>query len=97
MIIVICYLIQNYTLTLHQDNKKSFHMVFGTTTFKCDECGNKFIAPAAEWCATCFIAPMPCPKCGSMHTYPAGLSNLGGVFGPNPVYRKIWESIDKKK
>ena len=72
-------------------------MVFVTTTFKCDECGNKFIASAAEWCATCFIAPMPCPKCGSMHTYPAGLSNLGGVFGPNPVYRKIWESVDKKK
>ena len=42
-------------------------MVFGTTTFKCDNCGNKFIAPAAEWCATCFIAPMPCPKCGSKY------------------------------
>jgi len=23
-------------------------MVFGTTTFKCDECGNKFIGMAAE-------------------------------------------------
>lgn len=32
-------------------------MVFGTTTFKCDNCGNKFIALAAGWCATCFIPP----------------------------------------
>lgn len=70
-------------------------MIFGTTTFKCDNCGNKFIAPAAEWHATCFFAPMPCTKCGSMHTYHVGLNNFLGIFGPNPVYRKIWESIEK--
>lgn len=70
-------------------------MVFGTAKFKCDECGECFVSTAMEWNATVFLAPMPCPKCGSMHTYPAGLTNLGGVFGPNPVYRKIWESIDK--
>ena len=63
MIIVIVYLIQYYTLSLYQDNNNFFHMVFGTTTFKCDNCCNKFVAPAAEWCATCFIAPMPCPSC----------------------------------
>lgn len=72
-------------------------MIFGTTTFKCDNCGNKFIALAAEWHATCFFAPMPCTKCGSMHTYPIGLNNFLGIFGPNPVYRKIWESIEKNK
>lgn len=70
-------------------------MVFGTAKFKCDECGERFVSTAMEWNATVFLAPMPCPKCGSMHTYPAGQTNLGGVFGPNPVYRKIWESIDK--
>ena len=65
--------------------------------FKCDECGNKFKAPAAEWCATCYIAPAPCTKCGSMHTYPIGLGNLGGILGPKPVYHKIWESMDKNE
>ena len=34
-----------------------------------------------------------CPKCGSMHTYPAGVSNLGGLFGPG-FYKKIWDSQD---
>lgn len=68
-------------------------MMLGTTTFKCDECGNRFIGFAAEWRATRFIAPVRCPKCGSMHTYPAGLGNLGGIFGPG-FYRKIWDSQD---
>ena len=72
-------------------------MIFGyKCAFKCDECGNRFMAPAAELCATCFLTPMPCTKCGSMHTYPAGLWNLRGVFGPGP-YRAIWEFIDKNK
>lgn len=68
-------------------------MVFGTTTFKCDECGNRFVAPAAEWCATVYIAPAKCPKCGSMHTYPVEISNLGGLFGSG-FYKKIWDSQD---
>ena len=72
-------------------------MVFGISFFKCDECGNKFKAPAAEWCVTCYIAPAPCTKCGSMHTYPIGLGNLGGILGPKPVYHKIWESMDKNE
>ena len=70
-------------------------MVFGTTTFKCDECGNKFIGMAAEWNATALIAPMRCTKCGSMHTYPAGFWNPSGLFGPG-IYNKIWESQDSK-
>lgn len=69
-------------------------MVFGTTTFKCDECGNKFVAPAAELNATVFLIPMPCPKCGSRHTYPVGASNLGGLFG-HGIYKKIWSHMDK--
>lgn len=68
-------------------------MIFGKTTFKCDECGKRFMAPAAEWCATGYIAPAKCPKCGSMHTYPAGIRNLCGLFGPG-FYKKIWESQD---
>lgn len=70
-------------------------MVFGTATFKCDECGNQFESLAAEWMATCFLTPMPCPKCGSRHTYPAGFANLGGIFGPG-IYKEIWETMDKK-
>lgn len=74
------------------------YMVFGYKwTFKCDECGNRFTAPAVEWGATCFLTPMPCTKCGSRHTYPAGLLNLGGIFGPSSMYRSIWEYIDKNK
>lgn len=71
-------------------------MVFGTTTFKCDECGNRFVGPAAEWCATVYIAPVRCSMCGSMHTYPAGIGNFGGIFGPG-FYKKIWDSMDSKE
>ena len=66
-------------------------MVFGTTTFKCDECGNQFVAMAAEWRATCFLIPMQCPQCGSCHTIPAG----NEIF--RPIYKKIWENGDKSK
>lgn len=70
-------------------------MVFGTTTFKCDDCGHKFIGPATEWCATACIAPVKCPKCGSMHTYPAGWRNpMTSVFGPG-FYPKIWKHYDE--
>lgn len=65
-------------------------MILGTTTFKCDNCGERFKGVAAEWNATAYIAPVRCPKCGSMHTYPA---NLGGVFGPPPTYMTIWNII----
>lgn len=69
-------------------------MIFGISRFKCDICGDKFMALAAEWNATAFIAPMQCPNCGSFHTYPANLINLGGVLGPSLIYRKIWKLYD---
>lgn len=72
-------------------------MVFGTAKFKCDNCGKTFVSTAMEWNATFFLTPMPCPKCVSLHTYPIGFENLGGLLGPNPVYRKIWKSMDKNK
>lgn len=72
-------------------------MISGITRFKCDRCGKKFMAFAAEWNATAFIAPMPCPNCGSIHTYPANLMNLGGILGPGPIYRKIWQLCDNEK
>lgn len=69
-------------------------MVFGTTTFKCDDCGHKFVGMAAEWCATSYIEPVKCPKCGSMHTYPSGWRNpIGQLFGPG-FYRQIWKCND---
>lgn len=72
-------------------------MLWGITILKCDECGNRFVSPKAEWCCTCLIAPMPCPKCRSMHTYPAGLSQFGGIFGPRSSYRQLWEHLDKER
>lgn len=69
-------------------------MIWGFTYFKCDKCGNRFKSLAAEWNATAFIAPMPCPDCGSIHTYPANLINLGGILGPGLIYRKIWAGYD---
>lgn len=72
-------------------------MVFGTTTFKCDNCGERFEGIAAEWCATANIAPVKCPKCGSMHTYPIGIRNIMGILGPNSIYKKIWSTMDENK
>lgn len=68
-------------------------MVRGMTTFKCDDCGNKFVAIDAEWQATVYTAPQPCPSCKSMHTYPIGL--LRGLFGPG-YYRTIWKRNETK-
>lgn len=66
-------------------------MMFGfDTLFKCDDCQNEFFAPAMEWCATIFLAPMLCPQCGCCHTYPK--YSLGG----QRVYKKIWETMDSK-
>lgn len=66
-------------------------MIFGKGPFVCDDCGNKFIAFYAEWCATVAVAPCRCPACGSWHTYPP-IGILGKEF-----YKKIWESMDKKR
>lgn len=71
-------------------------MIFGVAYFKCDKCRKRFWSLAAEWLATAFIAPVRCPNCGSMHTYPVHLMNLGGILGPGPIYRKIWKLGDKE-
>lgn len=71
-------------------------MVFGTTTFKCNECGTRFVSTAMEWNATVFLAPMPCPKCGSVHTYPAGIGNFYGIFGAG-MYKLIWKQLDNRR
>ena len=70
-------------------------MVFGTAKFKCNNCGKRFISTAMEWNASKFLMPMPCPKCGSLHTYPFGINNFWGVTGPG-LYKKIWEINDKQ-
>ncbi len=72
-------------------------MLRGTTTFKCDDCGNRFTAMDIEWGATCFSCPMECTKCKSMHTYPAKHSIFGGLFWTPSAYKSIWESMEKDK
>lgn len=76
-------------------------MVFVTTRFRCNECGTRFVSTAMEWYATVFLAPMPCPKCGSLHTYSIGFTNLGGILGANPVCigksGKVWIRIRKSR
>lgn len=65
-------------------------MVRGIKKFKCDNCGHTFKDFDIEWCCSVFSAPCKCPKCGSFHTAPQGLF---GVI--NPIYRTVWESMDK--
>lgn len=79
-------------------------MYFGyEALFTCDACGNKFSAPACEWMASTIIAPMQCPKCGSMHTWPEPGEPLIDLFGfaertkkeKKKLYQKIWEGYDE--
>ena len=67
-------------------------MLLGKIKFKCTACGHKFEGMAAEYRATRYVHPMPCPKCGSKHTRPAGLMGLLDT----PVYKKIWSELDKE-
>lgn len=39
-------------------------MLRGTTTFKCEKCGHKFVGPDMELEATVLTAPLTCPECG---------------------------------
>jgi len=65
-------------------------MVRGYTTFTCSECGHKFRGLDAEWCCTVYTAPVECPNCHSMRTYPRSL------FGLNKfIYKKIWDANEK--
>ncbi len=75
-------------------------MLRGFCKFTCDDCGNKFVGMDCEWCATAYTAPVKCPKCGSMHTYPSGFSlgfPFGNLFSLKKIfYRKVWKSIDER-
>ena len=75
-------------------------MLRGMKKFTCDACKNKFMGMDYEWGCTAYTAPVKCPKCGSMHTYPSGIDialPLGGLFGlKKAFYRKIWKHIDEK-
>ena len=63
-------------------------MLLGKIEFKCTACGPKFEGMAAEYRATRYMHPMPCPKCGSKHTRPAGLRGL--------LDTPIWSELDKE-
>lgn len=75
-------------------------MFRGFTKFTCDNCGNKFMGLDCEWQCTAYTAPVKCPKCGSMHTYPSGYITafpFGGLFGLiKSFYRDIWKSMDER-
>lgn len=69
-------------------------MTFGIPIlFYCSECRNRFKGVASEWCATAFVAPVKCPKCGSWHTRP--WSPLPATVA-NLRYKRIWKTIDEK-
>lgn len=72
-------------------------MLYGFTTFKCDECGKRFVGPAAEFAATAFTSPCRCPQCNSWHTYPASFSNFFGIFRDRKRYKEIWEYYDENE
>jgi transcription elongation factor Elf1 len=65
-------------------------MLRGKTKFKCAECDKTFSALDMEFMATAFSAPVKCPKCGSMHTCPEGVSS-----SEIEVYREIWKKMDE--
>lgn len=66
-------------------------MLRGKCIFKCDDCGHRFEDWDTEWAATIFTYPMPCPKCGSRHTYPAG----GMSWLSKHLYRYLWGKTDE--
>lgn len=76
-------------------------MVRGITTFKCTQCGKTFEGWDAEWRATVFTCPLPCPKCGSIRTRPplhfpwSFLDRFG--WGGNGGYETIWELMEKEQ
>lgn len=67
-------------------------MIWGTTKFRCSKCNKIFIAPNAEYCASVFSTPVPCPRCGSIRTMP-----LYAYLNPFniSVYKKIWETMEE--
>ena len=69
-------------------------MVRGKKIFKCDKCGKVFIAPDIEFCATILSQPMPCPKCGSCHTYPYNPFDL--LKTQRKAYEAIWKQMEQE-
>lgn len=67
-------------------------MLRGMTTFKCTQCGHKFLAADVEYMATAYSMPQRCPECGSVRTRPAGV--LGKLREEG--YRKVWEGMEKE-
>lgn len=65
-------------------------MIRGTKLFKCNKCGNKFLAPDIEFQATILTTPQRCPKCESIRTSP-WLS-----FWNKKAYEKIWAQMENK-
>ncbi len=74
-------------------------MLVGTSKFICDECGEQFHGLAFEYRATCYLAPLHCPKCGSWHTMPyvSGISRWLGLGSSKTIYRLIWADLDKQQ
>lgn len=77
-------------------------MVFGTSKFKCSECGCHFEGIAAEYHCCDIIAPCQCPECGSWHTFPYEESFLRKLLKiekepkPDILYKSIWKEIDNE-
>ena len=68
-------------------------MVNGITEYKCDKCGNHFLAPDTEFHGSALSVPMPCPQCGSWHCYP----NRFGIGWLNRrSYVKIWKKLNEE-
>ena len=55
-------------------------MVRGTTTFKCEACGNVFEGLDIEDNATAGTMPVRCPKCGA-HCLPKRVGWLSRLLG----------------
>ena len=59
-------------------------MIRGTTLFICTECKKVYLAPDVEYRAMAYSVPIPCERCGSMHTMPLRLSIFSKSDELNP-------------
>lgn len=71
-------------------------MFRGYCTFVCDDCKTRFTAMDIEYACTTYSAPMKCPGCGSMHTYPKRPFLLSFLGLDKRVYKSIWKRMDEK-
>lgn len=63
-------------------------MLRGIRIFRCGKCKKIFWGFDTEWHAMVLLAPLKCPKCGSMHTKP--------LFEGKGIYEVIWKDLDAK-